>query len=171
MTECVDAVADFVNAYLFTCPIELAASASIYGQSYQTAPNNYHGVVFAAAQPGPGPNEGLPFLQPYNPTFDKCFAALENKSCHIEGARWFFGEFLNQELDITDAQRDFGTLYRSAYGDLIKNGSSPNLANAVNENWTRMSVENQAETIDRPMAAQCQVFNALEQQAGFYGLF
>lgn len=171
MTECVDPVADFVNAYLFTCPIELAAALSIYDQDYQSAPDHYHGVVFAAASPGPGPYEGKPFLLPYRDWFDKCYATLENKSCHVEGARWFFGEYLNQKLDITDEQRDFGVLYRSTYADLMKNGQSLKLAEAKTSNWTKFTVENQVEIVGRPMEAQCQIFNSMEQQAGFYGKF
>ena len=173
LTECVDTAAEFVNAYLFTCPIELATAQSAYGQSYPGMPDHYHNVVFAAAKPGPSPynTDNKKFMQPYFPYFDKCFAALDNKACHVEGAAWFFGEYLNQGVEITEAQREFGTYYRSTYAKLMKNGKNNNLANAKTAKWTRLSVENTNETIGRPMEAQCQVLNFMEANGGFYGKF
>ena len=53
----------------------------------------------------------------------------------------------------------------------MKNGQSSNLAEAKNSNWKKLTVENKVEIIGRSMEAQCQIFNSLEQQAGFYGKF
>jgi len=168
LTECVDTAADFVNGYLFTCPIDYAAALGVYGKSV-----NSYAVLFAGAMPGPSPynDDGKDFLMPYFPSFDKCYAALDNKSCHIEGAKWFFGEYIAQNLEVTDAEADFGKLYRQAYGDLIKNGSSNSLASAKTGAWNKFTVENEHEVMGRPMEQQCQVMNYMEQQAGFYGNF
>ena len=173
LTECVDTAAQFVNAYLFTCPIEFAAAQSVYGQNYPSMPDHYHNVLFAASSPGPSPDntEDKEFLKPYLPYFNKCFAATENKSCHVEGARWFFGEYLNQGIEITDAEREFGTYYRSTYVKLMKDGKNNDLAKAQTAKWSRLSVENTNETVGRPMETQCQVFNFMETNGGFYGKF
>merc|ERR1711935_957867 len=168
LTECVDTGADFVNGYLFTCPIELAAAMGVYQK-----PVNSYAVMFGGAMPGPGPHntEGKDFLQPYFPYYDKCYAEIGNNACHISGAKWFFGEYIKQELEVTDAQSDFGKLYRSAYGDLIKNGSSANLASAQTGTWNKFTVENHHELMGRPMEQQCQVMNYMELTAGLYGKF
>ena len=168
MTECVDAVAEFVNAYTFTCPIELAAAKGLYGQS-----NTSYNVMFGHAKPGPGPHntDGKKYLLPYKPSFDKCYAEIENRSCHMSGAKWFFGEYLNQEIEVTDAESKAGKLYRQTYGDLIRSGSSQKLASAMMGAWNKFTVDNGHELVGPLMAAQCQIMNSMEQTSGFYGKF
>ena len=162
-TDCIDPLADVLSAYLFTCPIDFAMSGA-------DKTENLYGVLFDASQPGPGPESGETFMQPYFSMLDKCFAATDNKSCHIEGARYFFGEYINQKLAVTDAEREFGAFYRKTYADLIKNRSSDVLT-AGASGWTRLSVENQDEFIGKPMAQQCGTFNAMVPNGGIYGLF
>merc|ERR1712176_257297 len=158
LTECVESGAHFLNAFLFTCPIESAITQNIYGSQYlfpETASlaDHYYAVTFAASEPGPSPHntEGQEFMKPTYP--DKCYAALGNKSCHGGGARWFFGEYLNQGVEITDAQRAFGQYYRAAYANLMKNGNSDVFTDPRQRtsNWSRLSVENTNESTGRPM--------------------
>ena len=54
----------------------------------------------------------MTFKQPYFDSFYSCFEATDGKSCHIEGATRFFGEELNQELDLTSGELAFGQSYR-----------------------------------------------------------
>ena len=163
MTDCIDAMADFMTGYLFTCPLDFAMNGA------KQTPNLY-GVVFDASTPGPGPDSGLDIMQPYSPPFYKCFTASANKACHIEGARYFFGEYINQNLAVTDAERDFGSFYRTTYADLIKNGSSEVLSAGANK-WNRLSIENGRELISKPMAQQCGTFNLLAPNGAAYGQF
>ena len=75
-----------------------------------------------------------------------------------------------QNLDVADAEREFGTFYRKTYGDLIKNGSSDVLKTGAN-GWTKMSIENGDELIQKPMAAQCATFNGIGPNGAIYGKF
>ena len=166
LTDCIDEVADFINAYLFTCPIEEGFSQ---GATDENRPDNYHGIVFAAGTPGPAPNnaDNKPWQQPYSPVFDKCFEATNGKACHIEGSRWFFGEPLQQNLELSQAEVDFGKIYRNMYGKLIREGSNSDLADASTAQWTKASVDGGLETVSKPMAQQC----GLLGQLGIYGKF
>ena len=123
--------------------------------------------------PGPGPHNqaGLDYLLPYQPNFDKCYAEIENRSCHIAGARWFFGEYINQNIDATNAEFKAGKLYRQTYGDLIRNGSSNTLVNSMTGAWNKFTVADGHTTMGRPMQAQCGIMNYMDQAGGFYGKF
>ena len=134
--------------------------------SPSTLPDHYYGVIFAASEPGPSPHntENKEFMKPTNS--DECYAALGNKSCHGGGARWFFGEHQNQQVEITEAQSTFGQFYRSVYTDLMKNGRSNVLQDITlnSPQWSRLSVENTNELLTgRPMAGTCQLFNDIDQ--------
>ena len=195
LTECVGAAGDLLNAYLFTCPIENAVKAHINespesyvnpvtGQTILTQlPNHYHGVIFAASEPGPSPynTENKEFMKGVHENWfpgrrDKCYAVLGNKSCHGGGARWLFGEHYNQGVEITDAERAFGQFYRSTYADLMKNGESNVLGDLRNSQWSRLSVENTNQVISSPYPETCQLFNEFDSQVsnpfeGFYRVF
>merc|ERR1712106_951725 len=76
LTECVNTGADFVNGYLFTCPMELAASMGVYQK-----PVNSYGVMFGGAMPGPSPynTEGKDFLLPNLKSYDKPTRKLKTR--------------------------------------------------------------------------------------------
>ena len=143
MTECKEPFDKFLNAYLFTCPIDNATRGTQLQNLYQ--------VVFDASTPGPGPDSGSDFMQPYEAPFQKCYATTENKSCHGEGARYFFGEYINQNLAVTDAERDFGVFYRTTYGNLIKNGRSDVLTSG---SWNKLT----ADQVVSQVTPSCEVF-------------
>ena len=94
--------------------------------------------------------------------YKECYAAVDNKACHGGGARWLFGEYLNQGVEVTPDERAFGHFYRSTYADLMKNGNSNVLvefneftyANPNNE-WSRLSVEHTNQATSRPMGTLC----------------
>ena len=109
-------------------------------------------------------------MQPYLPVLDECYKATNDKSCHILGARYFFGEYIMQNLDVTESEREFGAFYRQTYGDLIKNGSSEVLGTGAN-NWTRLSIEELAEPIGKPMQQQCRTFNQIGPDGSIYTVF
>ena len=159
-TECIEPVADFLTAYLFTCPVDYATEGTqVYNQ-------NLYQVMFGASTPGPGPDSGSNIMQPYGAPFYKCFAATENKACHVEGARYFFGEYINQNLAVTDAERDFGLFYRTTYADLIKNGRSDVLT-AGYSTWNKLTTDQGF--VGEQVTPPCEVFNQIAPNGAAYG--
>ena len=55
---------------------------------------------------------------------EDCYEAGGEKSCHIVGQAYLFGEATNQGVAQTAEETAFGIDYRAAYGDIIKNGLS-----------------------------------------------
>lgn len=136
--ECFDPAALFFNALLFQCPVDDAfqmmslnsameartqlsikeVSVKVYGWAHITGTNiddkytKIYGVQYTVGVPGPGPDSGSDFKQPYFDSFYSCYEATDAKSCHIEGATRFFGEEVNQQLNLSSGEVLFGNAYR-----------------------------------------------------------
>ena len=116
---------------------------------------------------GASPFSGEPFYQPLTSNNKNCYNAIKGKGCHVVGLEWLFGEYINQNIDVTEDEANFGKMYRKTYADLMKNKSSAVLASAYDGQWSKFNVGNKPQTTSRPMMAQCGLLTAMDAYGKF----
>ena len=167
LNECIDAASTFLSALLFMCPIDLALTTSYSGHQGDM-PTNFYAVEYTIGTPGPAPNGDKQWQLPYNDSMETCFEATDKKSCHIEGAHVFFGEAVNQGIEMTEKEVQFGEFYRALYGNIIKGKHGGTVLNQVYDGkWNVLAIDDADfhDEIVRPMPAQCNVLH----QINIYG--
>ena len=101
LTECLDSMADWASAYMFSCRSLYTMKNSNFGENsdiYMT--ENFVG------RPGPTLNEDGT-LQVANKNHQDCYIRGEGKACHIIGQVYLFGEAFNQKINMTDEEIAF----------------------------------------------------------------
>ena len=117
LTECKASTADWISTWIWTCNTRNFLIPFV-GDSL--IPNMYVNQMSAAK---PGPDHLQPgVMLPDQAQSQDCYEAGGEKSCHIIGESYLFGEAENQNIAQTTEEAAFGVAYRAAYADLIKNG-------------------------------------------------
>lgn len=164
MVECKTKTVDWITAWLWHCPVHDALKSMNTGETPANFP--IYLVDFSASYPGPNHAEPGVFAMD-NAGLQDCYEAGGGLSCHIVGQSYLFGEGLHQDIALTTDELAFGAFYRSAYGELIKNGSSDKLANwsAAQGAYNNMDIGNDGITMSMPHGHTCHMFDML----GMYG--
>ena len=83
------------------------------------------------------------------------------------GVNYLFGQYINQNLNVSEDEANFGKMYRKTYADLMKNKSSDVLASAYDGQWSTLTVGKEPQTSSRPMMAQCGLLTAMDAYGKF----
>ena len=156
-TECKHKTSDWITSWLWHCNTRNFLSPVIGDEQF----TNLYAIDFAAAYPGP--NHGKPgVLKPDTGGVNDCYEAGGQKSCHIVGQAYLFGEAENQRVSQTDEEIAFGESYRSLYASLIKNGVQDEFATWTESNG-QFNLVDIGETIitTMPYAMTCNIFDNL----------
>ena len=98
LTECLDSMADWASAYMFSCRSLYTMKKSNFGEN-----SDIYMAENFVGRPGPTLNEEGT-LQVANKNIKDCYIRGEGKACHIIGQVYLFGEAFNQEINMTDEE-------------------------------------------------------------------
>jgi len=115
-TECKDAMEKLITSLIWTCSVKHFLTPYL-GQGL-----NIYATQLMVGYPGPdaGATGAKGQLEPFLPQMRDCYMRGQDKSCHIVGQAYFFGEAETQGIDMTDDELAFGLQYRTLYAGLIK---------------------------------------------------
>ena len=101
MTECLDSMADWATAYMFSCRSMYTMKNSNFAENSSVfMTENFVG------RPGPLLNEEGT-LQKATEHMVDCYIRGNGKSCHIIGQVYLFGEVFHQNIDMTEEEIAF----------------------------------------------------------------
>ena len=155
-TECKDKTADWVTSWLWHC------NTRDFLMPRFSQNENMYSIDFAAAYPGPDHGQ-TGVLLPDTAGVNDCYEAGREKSCHIVGQAYLFGEADIQGIDQTDEQKAFGLRYRTLYSDLIKNGHQSEFSTfaALQGNYNLMDIGEEV-TMSTPHGVTCHMFDMIQ---------